>query len=165
VANLILRFNENDPSVNPHETDMHNGTGAEVVKVSTGLDKIGKMGHGETLYILGHGSPSQIDDQSASDIAKKLYAADFPSGINVVLVACNSGSGGAPFALALKMELVSLKILPASVTGGTNFMSTDDAGAPITVEASGNQVVQGTRLQNTPWGTRRVNVTPTYRTK
>jgi hypothetical protein len=168
MANAILRLNEGDATVNLYEPRLSGGTGATVVTVSGGLGAIANVGSGETLYVLGHGSPTDLGGYTAAQLAKLLSDAGLKSGCSIVLVACNSGSGGAPFALELKVQLVSLKILPTSVSGGTDTMYVTNTGAPTTFwskpDGTWGHSTASTSTVNTPWGTRTVQSNPTYKT-
>lgn len=86
------------------------------------------LGHGDTLYIIGHGNTRKLGGYSPAEMATLLAKAGMPSGVAVELVACNSGSSGAPYALELKIQLVQNKILPNGVSGGTGYMSVKSDG-------------------------------------
>jgi hypothetical protein len=133
---------------------------------------VGKIKKGDQFIILGHGSTSDIGHKSAREFAAAFAKADLPSGVIIDMVACNTGKGGSPLALTLKTELVSLKIVPAKVTGGTNLMYVYSDGVVRTgqegQDARGNRQIdlthKGKEKVQTPWGERSRNVDPTYRT-
>jgi hypothetical protein len=52
-------------------------------------------------------------------------------------VACNSGTGGSPLALELKTQLVSEKIVPASVSGGAGYMAVLKSGDTVSAKKTG----------------------------
>lgn len=173
MTNVILRLNPGDSVVNTSLDRLKKKFPGDVATATSNLDKIGKLKSGDRLFVLGHGNRSALGKLSAHDLADLLAKAGLKSGVTVELVACNSGSGGAPFALELKQQLVSHKIVPKSVSGGTNYMVVDDTGAPGTrtaargadgkLRATGT-VTQGTQREQTPWGERTRRVDPTYRT-
>jgi len=136
--------------------------GMEVVTASGGLQRLARMRRGDRLMILGHGSPTSLGGYSAAQLAKVLSDASLPSGIDIELVACNCGAGGNPFALNLKTELVTQKIVPKSVIAGTGYMWVKDDGTPYSKGTNGTEIVEGQRTVSTPWGNRVRNVSPTY---
>jgi hypothetical protein len=167
MGTVILRLNEGNATVTAHAGRLQSGNpGSVLVTVTGGLDRIGTMANGDRLLVIGHGSPARIGAYSAEQLAGLLAGAGLPSGVAIDLVACQSGSTGAPFALELKLQLVSKKILPSSVSGGTNNMQVKPDGTPFTKTpgAGGTEITSGKQLQNTPWGPRTRNVNPTYKT-
>jgi hypothetical protein len=166
VSTVILRFNDGDPTVNGYTNYLKKANaGAEVISVK-GIGRLGRMKKGDKLFLIGHGSSSKLGTFTPQQLAEMFAKADFPSGVTIDLVACKSGAGGAPLALELKNQLVSKKIVPAKVTGGTNNMRVKPDGTPYTKTpgAAGTEVTAGTETVNTPWGQRRRNVNPTYGT-
>lgn len=167
MDSLILRLNEGDAVVDLYLQRLKTGSGATDITVSE-LDQLSSLSADGTLYILGHGSTTDIGGYSAASLASLLAKHGMPSsGIEVVLVACNSGTGGAPFALELKVQLVSNKIVPASVSGGTSVMYVTEAGQPQAFQTSGtdwSHVTDETKTVSTPWGSRKVKKGPTYKT-
>ena len=118
MKKVIFRTHETDATVTRalnrlKQPDM------TVITKSGGLGEIGNLKKGDKLIMLGHGSTTSLGGYSAAGLAKELKDADLKSGVHIELVACNCGTGGAPFALELKMELVGKGILPASVVAGT----------------------------------------------
>jgi hypothetical protein len=175
MTKLIVRMQEGDTVVNDSCTRLSKATGAKVIKLSE-VAKVGKLVKGDTLILLGHGNTSALSKKSATQIADVLAKAELKSGITVDLVACNSGTGGAPLALAVKTALVSHKIVPASVSGGQGYMHvfTDGSGKVGVVSKTGQTNAQGKPVyksvaagkvkEQTPWGERTRNVDPEYRT-
>jgi hypothetical protein len=167
VTTVILRLNEGDATVDTHLKRLKKGNGgAQVITVKTGISKLGDMKKGDKLIVIGHGSTKTLGKLSAQQIAELFSKNDMPSGVNIELVACKGGAGGAPLALELKTQLVSKKIVPGQVTGGTNNMKVKRDGTPYTKTPgkTGTEIHAGTETVDTPWGQRRRNVNPTYRT-
>jgi len=163
MATIIFRTHESD-NVVTLALNLLKKPAMQVVTVSGGLDKISQMKKGDRLIILGHGSPTSLGGYKARELAELLYQASLPSGLDIELVACNCGAGGAPYALELKMELVSKKILANSVTAGTGYMWVKPDGTAFSKSKGGTQIVKGTQTVSTPWGPRKRNIDPTYRT-
>jgi len=174
MTKLIVRMQEGDTVVNDSCTRLSKSTGAKVIKLAE-VEKVGKLVKGDTLILLGHGNSSALSKKSAAQIADLLAKAELKSGITIDLVACNSGTGGSPLALAVKTALVNHKIVPASVSGGQGYMRVLSNGTGIgvrvktgQVDAKGNavkkEVKAGKVKEQTPWGERTRNVNPEYRT-
>ena len=174
MTKLIVRMQEGDTVVNDSCTRLSKATGAKVIKLAD-VVKVGKLVKGDTLILLGHGNSSALSKKSAAQIADLLAKAELKSGITIDLVACNSGTGGSPLALAVKTALVNHKIVPASVSGGQGYMRVLSNGTGIgvrvktgQVDAKGNavkkEVKAGKVKEQTPWGERTRNVNPEYRT-
>ncbi len=167
MSTVILRLNEGDSTVNTALDRLKKANGgAQVITVKSGINKLATMKKGDKLIVLGHGSTKSLGKLSAQQIAELFSKNDMPSGVNIELVACKGGAGGAPFALELKTQLVSKKIVPGHVTGGTNNMRVRPDGTPYTKTPgqTGTEIHAGTETVDTPWGQRRRNVNPTYRT-
>ena len=162
-----------DATVDGSVDRLKKSTGASVIELSQ-IAKVGQLKKGDTLILLAHGSTSKLGGKTPADIATLLAKADLKSGITIDLVACNSGTGGSPLALELKTQLVSKKIVPASVSGGAGYMAVlKSTGETISAKKTGtdaqgkatySKVTQGKEKQQTPWGERTRNVNPTYRT-
>lgn len=172
MTKLIVRMQEGDDVVNGSVERLQKSTGAAVIKL-TEIAKVGKLKKGDTLILLAHGNTSKLGGKTAAQIAELLAKADLVSGVTIDLVACNSGTGGSPLALAVKTELVSKKIVPASVSGGAGYMAVLKAGGVVSAKKTGvddkgkatyGQVKAGKEKVQTPWGERTRNVDPTYRT-
>jgi hypothetical protein len=134
---------------------------------------VGQLKKGDTLILLAHGNTSKLGGKTPAQIAELLSKADLKSGVTIDLVACNSGTGGSPLALELKTQLVSKKIVPASVSGGAGYMAVLNSGDTISAKKTGtntqgkptySKVNAGKQKEQTPWGERTRNVNPTYRT-
>lgn len=169
----ILRMDEGDQVVNDSLANLKKKYGsAKVFTYAQIPANVGKIKKGDQLIILGHGDGQRIGHKTASDFATAFSKADLPSGVVIDCVACDSGKGGAPLALALKTELVSLKVVPARVTGGKNLMYVQNNGQVRSgtegQDAHGNRQVnydrRGTERVQTPWGERTRRTDTTYRT-
>ena len=172
MTKLIVRMQEGDAIVNQSVDRLKTKTGASVIKL-TEIAKVGKLKKGDTLILLAHGNTSKLGGKTAAQIAELLAKSDLPSGVTIDLVACNSGTGGSPLALELKTQLVSKKIVPASVSGGQGYMAVLSSGTTISAKKTGvddkgkatyAQVTPGKQKEQTPWGERTRNVDPNYRT-
>lgn len=175
MTKLIVRMQEGDDVVDRSCTRLSQATGAQVIRLSE-VAKVGKLVKGDTLILLGHGNTSALSRKTAVQIADLLAKSDLKSGVTVDLVACNSGTGGSPLALAVKTALVNHKIVPGSVSGGQGYMrvlsdGTGGTGVRVKtgqVDAHGNpvkkEVQAGKVKEQTPWGERTRNVNPEYRT-
>lgn len=164
MAELILRLHEGDTTVDGALNRLTLGGTREYVTERTGLSKIGTLAPGDRLFVLGHGDPNSVGDKSAEALAILLRDAGLVSGVHVSLVACNTGSSGAPYALELKRQLRSRGIAPASVSGGTEYMQVKDDGSLMVADydyATGQwkpEVTDGKETVNTPWGPRTRNI-------
>jgi hypothetical protein len=169
MAEMILRLHEGDVTVDGALNRLKTA-GRTVVTETGGLEDLATLAAGDTLFILGHGATTTIGGKTASTLAKLLSDNGLESGIHIELVACNSGTGNAPFALELKTSLVSQKIVPASVSGGTNYMQVKSDGSISIADynwTTGTWSAETTDSAvsvNTPWGPRLRNVLRTYRT-
>ena len=137
------------------------------------IGKVGQLKKGATLILLAHGNTSKLGGKTPAQVAELLSKADLKSGVTIDLVACNSGTGGSPLALELKTQLVSKKIVPASVSGGAGYMAVLKSGDTVSAKKTGtnahgkatySKVTAGKQKEQTPWGERTRNVKPTYRT-
>jgi hypothetical protein len=167
MSTVIVRLNESDPTVTLHATRLKDGNpGAQLITVTGGLNALGQMNIGDVLFIIGHGSPTAFGGYSAASLAKLLATNDLHSGISIDLVGCKVGATGAPYALDLKLQLVANKIVPTSVTGGTNNMQVKADGTPFTKTPGpgGTEILAGKQTVNTPWGPRTRNINPKYGT-
>jgi hypothetical protein len=144
--------------------------GRDVVTATGGLSKIGTLVSGDTLFILGHGTTKTLGDYSAAALAKLLTDNDLVSGVNLQLVACNSGTGNLPFALELKTELVSRKCVPASVAGGCSYMQVKNDGSLSIANYDwgkkqwSGEITDSSTTVMTPWGPRKQNAQRQFKT-
>ena len=160
MAELILRLHPGDATVDGAEARLKSG-GRTVITVASGLATLSTLVKGDTLFILGHGEPDSLGDYRAADLAKLLADNDLASGVAIQLVACNSGSGRAPYSLELKQALVSRKIVPASIQGGTNYMQVNADGSlsiadyNFVTQQWSAEIQDGAQTVQTPWGPQR----------
>ena len=167
MSTVILRLNEGDATVTLQATWLQTGNpGSQIITVTGGLGALEQMKSGDQLFVIGHGSPRKIGGYTPAELAALLAANALPSGLWIELVACKAGASGAPFALELKVFLVSAKVVPISVTGGTNNMRVKNDGTPYTKTpgAAGTEIVAGKEVVNTPWGPRTRNINPKFGT-
>lgn len=172
MAKLLVRMQEGDATVNASCDRLKTSTGAQLITLSQ-IAQVGNLKKGDTLILLAHGNTSALGGKSAQKIAEILAKAELKSGVTIDLVACNSGTGGSPLALELKTQLVSKKIVPASVSGGQGYMAVLNAGNVIAAKKTGvddkgkptyAKVESGKEKVQTPWGERTRNVDPNFRT-
>jgi hypothetical protein len=157
MTEIILRLHPGDKTVDGAEKRLASA-GRAVVTEASGIGGISALGAGDTLFILAHGSPTSLGGYSATDLAALLALNNLKSGVNIQLVACNSGSGRAPFSLELKVALVSKKIVPASIQGGTNYMQVKSDGSISIADFNWStkkwsaEIQDGSETVMTPWG-------------
>ena len=169
MAEMIFRMHEGDLTVTGALGRLQTA-GRSVVLESTGLDNIGNLVATDRLFILGHGETTNIGGKTAAELAKLLTSSGLKSGVHIELVACNSGTGNAPFALELKVELVSRKVVPASVSGGTSYMQVAADGTTTVADYNfatsqwSAQITDGSETVQTPWGPRLRNVVKNFKT-
>ena len=79
---------------------------------------------GDVLFIVGHGSATRqtLTGHSPAALAKLLTDSGLKQPVEIFLYSCNTGFGGAPYALELNIQLVQLKVLcsVAAPTGPIN---------------------------------------------
>lgn len=160
MAEMILRLHPGDATVDGALSRLATD-GREVVTEASNSSKIGGLAEGDTLFILGHGQPNDLGGYSPSALADYLASKGLKSGIAIQLVACNSGSGRAPYSLELKVALVSKKIVPKSIQGGTNYMQVKNDGSISVADYNfatktwSPEIQDGTQTVDTPWGPQR----------
>lgn len=164
MTKYILRLNTGDATVSAALKGLKAAGAATVLTIPT----VGQLEHakkGDTLVVLAHGDTTHVDKYTARDLASVLEKAGLKSGVAIDVVACESGSSGAPFALELKNQLVQHKIIPSKVSGGTGEMWVTKGGRPFARDESGARKQAGKVQEETPWGTRTRNVDPRYETR
>lgn len=160
MAEMILRLHPGDATVDGAQGRLATA-GRTVVTEAAGIGGISALGSGDTLFILGHGEPNDLGGYKPSALADLLAANGLKSGVAIQLVACNSGSGRAPYSLELKVSLVSKKIVPASIQGGTNYMQVNADGTLSVADYNwGTQtwsaeIQDGSQTVMTPFGPQR----------
>ena len=160
MAEMILRLHPGDATVDGAQTRLAS-PGRAVVTVAAGIEDIAELGSGDTLFILGHGQPNSLGGYTPTELAQLLSSSGLKSGVSIQLVACNSGSGRAPYSLMLKISLVSQKIVPASIQGGTNYMQVKNDGSLSIADYNWTtgtwsaEIQDGSQMVMTPWGPQR----------
>ena len=166
MPNLILRLDVGDSVIDRSTAILRKSTGAQVVTPSNMPYKVAEVGPGETLLINAHGDSTTCGGYTASQLAAFLAQKGLRSGVNIEIIACETGFGGAPFALELKTQLVQGHKITCSVSAPTRYVAVGDNGQRQVLDATFGQngqvtsvtpVPTGTQLVNTPWGTRKVN--------
>ena len=79
--------------------------------ISITLAGLSRVSRGDTLFIVGHGSTKTLAGHSPSQLASILTSNGISQPVEIYLYSCNTGFGGAPYALELKMQMVQSKIL------------------------------------------------------
>lgn len=106
------------------------------------LDENGlsNVAHGDFLFIVGHGSAVQMTlaGHKPHELAKILTDNGLSNPVNIFLYSCNTGFGGGPYALELKIQLVQKKIL-CSVSAPTGPINSS-----FGVKTKQKQVMYGT---------------------
>jgi hypothetical protein len=92
------------------------------------LCKLAQVGWGEKVVINGHGDPDTLGDLTYTQLAALLAKGGLKGPVSIELIACETGWGGAPYALNLKVELVQAHKIMCAVSAPTHFISVlDDA--------------------------------------
>jgi hypothetical protein len=120
MAGLIVRFNEGDAAVGRTAAGAQETTGFALVLQSELVGKNEKLAgikSGERLIINGHGSPGTVGGLTAREMAKLLADSGLKGPVHILLLTCNGGLTGSPFALNLKVELVQGHKIMCSVLG------------------------------------------------
>lgn len=160
MTEMILRLHPGDTTVDGAQARLAS-PGRAVVTEAAGIEGIADLESGDTLFILGHGEPNDLGGYSPTELAQLLSSNGLKSGISIQLVACNSGSGRAPYSLELKVSLVSRKISPASIQGGTNYMQVNSDGSLSVADynwatgAWSAEIQDDSQTVQTPWGPQR----------
>lgn len=124
---LIIRF---------HDTLPETANGANTLKSQTGFDivtetqlianknnqTLANLKSGGALYLHGHGEPAALGDKSPTEMAKFLAEHGLKGPVVIHLYACNGGTGGAPYALELKVALVQGHKVMCAVDGAKGFL-------------------------------------------
>lgn len=79
--------------------------------VKIALNELGNVKSGDVLFLIGHGAPTVLSGYSAADLAKLLTDNGLGQPVQIMLYSCDTGFGGAPYALELKIQLVQRKVL------------------------------------------------------
>lgn len=123
MANLILRLDTGDTTIDRSTRIFRDTLGWEVVTDKNMLYKLADVRRGEEVLINGHGDPNSLGGYSAKDLAALLAKGGLRGPVSIKLVACETGWGGAPFGLELKVQLVQGQKIMCSVSAPKNFVS------------------------------------------
>lgn len=174
MPNLILRLDVGDRVIDRSTKILRQQTGYEVVTDSNMTYKLAKVDRGGNLIINAHGDATTCGNYTAKDLAKLLAEHGLKGPVNITIIACETGFGGAPYALELKMELSQAHKIQANVTAPTRYVAVQDNGHKVVMDAtfgangtvtSVNPVNDGVRIVNSPWGPRKVRVAQQYETR
>jgi len=103
------------------------------------------------LYLHGHGEPTALGGKSPTVMAKFLADQGLRGPVVIHLYACNGGTGGAPYALELKVALVQGHKIMCSVDGAKGYLDlahgnwsiaknlSDPVGSGPALNAAGSQ--------------------------
>ena len=130
MASLILRLDIGDAVIDRSTRILREHLGVEVITARNMLYKLAQVAADETVYVNGHGNPNTIGGLSVNELASLLAKGGLRGPVNIVLIACNTGWGGAPFALNLKVELAQSKKIRSAVSAPNGFVSVRDDGTP-----------------------------------
>jgi hypothetical protein len=129
MASLILRLDIGDAVIDRSTKILRENLGVEVITARNMLYKLAQVGADETVYINGHGSPNSIGGLSVNELAGLLAKGGLRGPVNIVVIACNTGWGGAPYALNLKIELIQSKKIRSAVSAPNGFISVRNDGS------------------------------------
>ena len=121
--NLILRLDVGDGTIDRSTRILRDKLGYEVITAENMLYKLKDVGQGEKLIINGHGDPDSLGGLSYTQLAALLAKGGLKGPVEIQLIACETGWGGAPYALNLKVELVQSRKIVCSVSAPTHFIS------------------------------------------
>jgi len=102
------------------------------------LGELGTISSGDILFLIGHGSPASLTGNSPADLAKILTDAGLRQPVQIMLYSCDTGFGGAPYALELKIQLVQRGVLCSVVA------PTGPIGGDFDVHTEANMPFYGT---------------------
>src|SRR5678815_3783313 len=122
MANLILRMDPGDATIDNSTEIFRRTKGWEVITEAAGLDKLATIGSNENLLINGHGSPTTLGNKTVSELAALLAKGGLRGPVNIELVACETGWHRNPFALELKVTLVQSHKIMCAVSAPTRFV-------------------------------------------
>lgn len=135
--NLILRLNEGDTTIDTSTRILRQQRGYEVITRNNMLYKLGEVGRDETVVVNGHGDPSTLGDLRPTELAAILAKGGLRGPVQVELIACETGWGGAPFALELKVALVQGHKIMCSVSAPTRYVGVNDDASLYVGELDG----------------------------
>lgn len=174
MASLILRLDTGDAVIDRSTRILRGQTGYEVVTDRNMTYKLGSIGRGENLIVNAHGDSTTCGGYTTTQLAALLAKHGLKGPVNIQIIACETGFGGAPYALGLKMELVQAHKIQATVTAPTRYVAVQNNGNTAVMDAtfgangtvtSVTPVNDGVRTVNSPWGPRRVRVAQQYDTR
>lgn len=136
--NLILRLDVGDTTIDNSTRILRQQLGYEVITQNNMLYKLAEVGRDETVIINGHGDPTTLGNLTYTQLAALLAKGGLKGPVNIKLIACETGWGGAPYALNLKIELVQAHKIMCAVSAPTHFVSVmDDASLYVDQDVVG----------------------------
>jgi hypothetical protein len=156
MASLVLQFNEFDDASVGNTTLLEMNLGIESVGSSriteAGEQPLTVVGKDETLYIVGHSGGNKLGGYSVKELAAILHKGGLGVGpLSIGLVACNTGSGHAPFALELKVQLVMLYGIMCAVQAPRGSMGNTLQGDFKVVDRQGHEVTNQPYYETSKW--------------
>jgi hypothetical protein len=153
---LIIRFHDTLPETADGANRLHTQTGHTIVtetylNAHTADQLLADIKKSGDLYLHGHGEPKALGGKSPIAMAKFLADQGLTGPVVVHLYACNGGTGGAPYALELKVALVQGHKIMCSVDGAKGFLDlangnwsiaknlSDPVGSGPALNAAGSQ--------------------------
>jgi hypothetical protein len=153
MANLILRLDSGDAVIDRSTAILRDALGCEVVTPQNMTYLIGRVAPGETLYINGHGDADTMGGLTVSELAGLLAKHNLKGSTNIAIIGCNTGWGGAPYALNLKVELVQAHKIRTAVSAPTGFISVrDDGSTYVDMDIADATAPDGVRAVPVPLG-------------
>lgn len=152
INGLIIRFHDTLPETLDGANALHAQTGFDVVTESylnshAAEQMLANLKSSGNLYLHGHGSPKSLGGKSPTAMAKFLADQGLKGPVVIHLYACNGGTGGAPYALELKVALVQGHKVMCSVNGAKGFL---DLGADWTIAKKSSDPVGSGPALNAP---------------
>jgi hypothetical protein len=130
VDGLILRMSDDATillsTVDLEITSRFSVVGADELQGKN--EKLAGIRSGGTLIINSHGSATTVSGRSVNDLAQLLYDSGLRGPVEIVLLACNTGTLGAPFALELKITLVQRYKIMCGVSAPLGRVGTNIVG-------------------------------------
>lgn len=133
VAGIIVRLDEGDDEVDNGAERLEEQYGYEVVTESylrshQADQKLATIRLNGELIVHGHGDTTELGNLKPTQLAQLLAGNGLKGPVVIKLFACNGGTGGAPYALELKVALVQGHKVMCSVEGARGFLGLDPFG-------------------------------------
>jgi len=126
MASVILRLDIGDQVIDTSTRILREQLGLEVITADNMLYKLGSVGLGESVIINGHGDPTSLGGLNVTQLAALLAKGGLRGPVTILLIACETGWGGAPYALELKVALVQGHKIMCAVAAPTRFVGVNN---------------------------------------